>query len=369
MPMGIKKPFKNAEKVKNIGIFCWSIIGLLIIGGLILYLLYLIRAAIIPLIIATAIAYLLTPIVFFLQKKIRRIFAVIIAYIIFLGIVFIFFFFIIPLVTDQFEIFVENLPKYIENLAALINQFLTESHIAQNIEHYMGTDFLPQDTETITGYFLDRVDINGLSIVQPITAFTKNIINLIIIIIIGPILGFYILKDSNRLRKIFLKLMPDRLRAQAVAIVDRINMVSARYIRGQLLASIIVGIMCTIALLALRVDFAVLLGFIAGALNLMPFLGPVLGAIPAALIALFISPLRALLVVLIFIAIQQIDSYFIYPLIMKHQIRLHPGIIIFSLIAGGAIFGLLGLLLAVPLVAMLQEILKYYLFERKYLNQ
>jgi len=100
-----------------------------------------------------------------------------------------------------------------------------------------------------------------------------------------------------------------------------------------------VGSLCTIVLLILRVDFAVLLGFIAGLFNLIPFLGPIIGAIPAALTALFISPIKALLVILLFIAVQQIDNYFISPNIMKHQVGVHPGVIIFSLITGGAIFG------------------------------
>jgi len=89
----------------------------------------------------------------------------------------------------------------------------------------------------------------------------------------------------------------------------------------------------------------------AGLFNLIPFLGPIIGAIPAAFTALIVSPLKALLVVIIFVAIQQIDNYVISPNIMKYQVGLHPGIIIFSLIAGGAVFGWIGLLLAVPMVA------------------
>jgi len=87
--------------------------------------------------------------------------------------------------------------------------------------------------------------------------------------------------------------------------------------------------------------------------------------VPAALVALFISPMKALLVVLLFIAVQQIDNYLISPNIMRYQVGVHPGIIIVSLIAGGAIFGMWGLLLAVPTVAVIQEILRYLLLERR----
>ncbi len=356
---------KNRQTIIKMGIVCWTTIGLLAIVGLIFYFLFLIRLAVIPLIIAAAIAYLLSPLVVFLQKKIPKIIAIIIAYILFLGIIFVLFFFLMPLIVDQFEVFIENLPDYIENLILVVNQFLTESLMAQNIEQYIGTEFMPQDADAITDSLINMIDINGLNILQQVTAFARNVINWIITLVIGPILGFYVLKDAHKFRNVFVKVIPARLKPHAEAIMDRINTVAGRYIRGQLFASFLVGVMCTIALLILRVDFAILLGFIAGALNMMPFLGPILGAIPASLTALFVSPLRALLVVAVFIAIQQIDSYFIFPLIMKHQIKLHPGIIIFSLIAGGAIFGFLGLLLAVPTVAIIQAILKYYLIERK----
>jgi predicted PurR-regulated permease PerM len=146
--------------------------------------------------------------------------------------------------------------------------------------------------------------------------------------------------------------------------MDRVNNVAGRYIRGQILISIIVGVLCTIVLLVLKIDFAVLLGAIAGIFNLIPLLGPLVGGIPAALAALFISPLKALLVILLFIAIQQIDNYVISPNVMKYQVGVHPGLIIFSLIAGGALFGFWGLLIAVPTVAIIQETLKYYLLER-----
>ena len=115
-------------------------------------------------------------------------------------------------------------------------------------------------------------------------------------------------------------------------------------------------------------DFAILLGATAGIFNLIPLLGPIIGGIPAALAALFISPLKALLVIILFIAVQQIDNYVISPNVMKYQVGVHPGLIIFSLIAGGALFGFWGLLIAVPTVAIIQETLRYYLLDKNRLT-
>ncbi len=362
--MRVKKSLKNIEEIKNIGIFCWSLIGLLIILALFFYVIYLIRIAIFPLIIAVGFAYLLTPLVQLLQKKMRKGFAVAITYILFTGIVFVFFFFMIPLIIDQFEIFVGNLPAYIKNLTDTVNDFLQRSIIVANLEKLIGKELIPKDGNTMTQYFIDRINLEDIDIFQGVTIFTKSIINVVLNLIVGPLLGLYILKDVDRIRTTFMKVLPKRFKPHVITTIDRINNIANRYIRGQILISIIVGTLCTIVLLALRVDFAFLLGFIAGLFNLVPFLGPIIGVIPAALVALFLSPLKALLVILLFIAIQQIDNYLISPNIMKYQVRVNPGIIIFSLIAGGALFGIWGLLIAVPTVAIIQETLRYYLVER-----
>jgi len=361
--MRIKKPVKNYEAVKNIGIFCWSVIGLLILVTLFFYVIYRIRIAIIPLIIAAGIAYLLTPLVVLLQKKMKKVFAVTITYIIFTGIIFTIFFFMVPVVADQFRIFIGKLPIYINNLTGMINDFLSKSVIMENIENIIGKEIIPKDANEITQYIVNN--LKNINFFQSATSFTRSIINILITFIIGPLLGIYILKDTHKFREIFIKVVPARFKSQTSTIIDKINNVGGRYIRGQILVSIIVGTLCTIVLLILKVDFPVLLGFMAGVFNLIPFLGPVIGAIPAALTALFISPLKAVIVILLFIAVQQIDNYVISPNVMKYQVGIHPGILIFSLIAGGAVFGVIGLLLAVPTIAVFQEIFKYYLIDRK----
>lgn len=361
--MRIKKPIKNNEAIKNIGVFSWSIIGLLILVALFFYVVYLIRIAIIPLIVAVGMAYLLAPFVTFLHKKMKNVFAIIITYLLFTGIIFTFFFFMIPIVADQFRIFIESLPVYIENLTNMVNNFLEKSILMVNIENIIGQEIIPEDVNAITTYIVNN--IRNINFFQGATTFTRSIINILITFIIGPLLSIYIIKDSHRLRDVFVKVLPAKFKGQVSTIMDKINNVGGRYIRAQILVSIIVGTLCTIVLLILKVDFAFLLGFIAGVFNLIPFLGPIIGAIPAALAALFISPLKAVIVILLFIAIQQIDNYFISPNVMKSQVGIHPGILIFSLIAGGAVFGIIGLLVAVPTIAVLQEILKYYLIDRK----
>jgi predicted PurR-regulated permease PerM len=363
--MIIKKPSKNIEAVKKLGIYCWSIIGLLILISLAFYILFKIRITIFPLIVAAGIAFLLSPFVNWMSKKMKRGLAIFIAYLVFTGIVFTFFFFTVPMVYDQFKVFISKIPAYITNLTDLVNYWIEKSIFIDNIERIMGKNILPIDSNAINQYIVNSLSGRNLNYLQSITTFTRSILNLIITFIIGPVLGIYMLKDAGRFRILLIKVIPPRYKNQLNDIVDRINHVGGGYIRGQILISIIIGLLCTLVLFLLKVDFPILLGFIAGASNLIPFLGPIIGAIPAALAALSISPLKALLVVLLFIGVQQLDSYVISPNVMKFQVGVHPAIIIIVLISVGAVFGPIGLLVAVPVTAMFQAVLKYYLLERK----
>ncbi len=362
--MRLKNFFNGNNKIKDIGIFSWSIFGLLLIIALFFYIIYQIRLAIIPLIIAIIIAYLLTPIVTLLQKKMRRIFAVTIAYIIFIGIIFVLFFFIIPVIIDQFRTFIDKFPIYMDNLAGIINDFLDKSPLIVSVENIIGKEIAPIDASGITKFLIDRLNLEEIDIFQRATNFGKSVINVVLYLIVGPLLGIYILNSGDRMREIFLKALPRKYKIKANIILNRINKVIGRYIRTRILISILVGILSTIVLLVLKVDLAIMLGFTAGLFNMIPLLGPIIGAIPAALAALFISPLKALIVILFYIAIQCLDGYLISPNVLKYQIGVHPGITIFSLMVGGVLLGFWGFLIAVPTAAVLQEILKYYLFEK-----
>lgn len=361
----LKADSGNSSTIKKLGIFSWSLIGLLIIAALFFYILFLIKSAILPLLIGIIIAYMLIPLVKLLRRRMRKIFAVTITYLLFLSIIFVFLFFIIPLVIEQFKIFIAKVPYFLEGITSFLNNFLKTNSMLKNLENIIGKDLIPSNSQEITQYILSGFNLANINIFQRATSVTITAFNIILNFVIGPVLGFYILKDTDIIVSTFIKIIPPKYKKHSSILLGKINNVFGKYVRAQLLVSLIVGTLCTIILLILRVDFAILLGFSAGIFNLIPFLGPLAGAVPAALIALYISPLKALLVVVLFIAVHQIDNYFISPNIMKHEVGVHPGLIIFSLIAGGAIFGWLGLLLAVPTVAIIQEVLRYYLIEKK----
>ena len=137
-----------------------------------------------------------------------------------------------------------------------------------------------------------------------------------------------------------------------------IHRVALKFIQGQIIIAIIIGIIETIGLYIVGMPYAIFLGFIGGISNIIPYFGPYIGAVPAVVIALTISPWKALLVISVFVIVQQLDNIILTPKIIKGKLGLHPIITIMSVLVGGRLFGFFGLVFAVPIVAMIKIIVK-----------
>lgn len=174
-----------------------------------------------------------------------------------------------------------------------------------------------------------------------------------------PILAYYISRDFPRWARRLLKSVPMPTRAEVVRIGTDVNRALAGYIRGQLTVGAVVGVLITVGLLALNVEFAILIGLIAAVFNVVPYFGPILGATPAVFLALRVSPWTPFYVIALFAAVNQVDSTVISPRIVGRHVGLPPFVIILAILAGGRLFGIVGLLAAVPTVAMIKIILPY----------
>jgi predicted PurR-regulated permease PerM len=134
-------------------------------------------------------------------------------------------------------------------------------------------------------------------------------------------------------------------------LLTQINAVLSGFIRGHLLVALIVALISFLGLSILQVDFALLIGFTAGILDIVPYFGPIIGALPAVVIALLESPLKALYVIVLFFIIHQLESTIVSPKILGDRVGLHPLAVVFVLLAGGQLAGIVGVLLAVPVTA------------------
>ncbi|WP_159071794.1 MULTISPECIES: AI-2E family transporter [Carboxydocella] len=178
-------------------------------------------------------------------------------------------------------------------------------------------------------------------------------------ILLLPILAFYFLLDWQRLHQGWELLLPGSARLHALALLDELDQIMKKFIRGHLLICLLVGALTGIGMTLLGVPYALFLGVVAGILDLIPFFGPILGGIPAVVLALQISWSKALAAAVVILVIQQVEAHLLSPKILGDALNLHPLTVIFALLAGGEVAGLWGLLLAVPLTAIGKAILRY----------
>ena len=154
-------------------------------------------------------------------------------------------------------------------------------------------------------------------------------------------------------------MMPEAARGDVHNIIRIIDGLAGAYLRGQLILCLIIGAASTVMLAAFGIPQALLLGTVAGVFEVIPNLGPFLGAIPAVLVTLLVDPIKALWVALGFIVIQQIENAFLVPRISGNAVRYHPAVVIILVLVGSEVAGLWGMLLAVPLAAMLRDVVRY----------
>ncbi|MCR4427715.1 MAG: AI-2E family transporter, partial [Firmicutes bacterium] len=182
-----------------------------------------------------------------------------------------------------------------------------------------------------------------------IVALFSQLFNLLL----APVIAFYLTRDFDSIRERFASWIPPAMRDQVMGILRDIDRALAGFVRGQLIVCSFVGVSTGLTLAILGVRFAAPIGFVVGVLEIVPYFGPILGMIPAVLMGAAKSPTTALLTAAAFIGIQQVESAVISPKIMGDSVGLHPLAVIFALLVGARLFGVLGILLAVPVAACL----------------
>lgn len=307
-----------------------------------------------PIIWAIIFAYLLNPIVHLIDKRgISRVWSVVIVYISIITIIIFFCFIITPKITKETRNLVELLPKYTNE----VNDFVNDLYI--KIEQL--DKFSPQLSsvkDTITEN-LDKIHYAIIHIIKNITSGVFNIFSHIVELVLIPIFTFYFLKDTDYFKKRIIFFIPKKFRNEIINIFKDIHVLLNKFIRGQFVVASCVGILSIIALLIIKVNFAFIVGIIAGIANVIPYFGPVFGAVPAVAIALLDTPSKALFVIIAFTIIQQIESAIITPKIVGESVGLHPVTVIISLLIGNEFMGIIGLVFSVPIVASMKIISKH----------
>ncbi|MDI6821410.1 MAG: AI-2E family transporter, partial [Actinomycetota bacterium] len=332
----------TVKRYKEIAIVTWAIFGVILLFASLFFLISKIRS-IFPLIVFTiAIVYILRPIVnFFESKGVSRLQAVIITYLIMILVIAPILFYFSLIIAAQVRELINNLPGYVKALMQFVERYRGA------LERFQ----IPPAARGLFEEYLEKVKRVGMEIFSRIPRVTMDIFSLILHLILAPLMAFYILKDLRMIKATMSGLIPQKYRMEAFEIIHKVDVVLGGFLRGQLLVALAVGVLCGIALTILRVDFAIVLGVIAGVLNIIPYFGPIAGGALAAMVALIKSPTLAVLVIIAMIIIQLIDGMLLSPNIISRQVNLHPVVVIFSLLIGAALFGIMGMILAIPIAA------------------
>lgn len=322
-----------------------------------LYILSEVTAIYLPVILAIVLSFILNPIVDLICKirikafkwSMSRGLAVLLSFIftglcLFVMATFVFFPFI-----HEFDKFVGNLPDLlarIQRITAAIEARAIEVTLPHNVPN-----LVEQAISSAAGFSVDF----ARRILNTIFSFASRIIELVVV----PVLTFYFLRDWKSLRESFISIFSMSHRRNVRSIIEEMAATVSGYIRGQFWISITIGLLVFSGMYLLGVDYPLVLGLLATLTETIPIIGPIVGAVPAILLAYLASPALAVKVLLFFLIVHQIENHVIVPNIMGHTIDLHPATIIISLLIGGQLYGVVGMILAVPATALLKVLLKH----------
>jgi predicted PurR-regulated permease PerM len=314
---------------------------------LILWFIFLMKEVLLMLFISIILVSALEPLVTKLEfKKMPRVLSGILIYLVFFSFVGFCFYLIIPVLIFEVKQLGENLPEYFSG----VNNFLVNFN-----NSVVETNF--------------QIDVKGLvnNISSRITEFVSqifsnsfNFLTILFKTFIVFALAFYMMVKRDGINGFWKFLLPQKYEKYAINLTKKIQKKMGSWLIGQLTIAFLVFILEFVILYLLGVPYALLIAMLGGFLNLIPFIGPFMAFIPTVLVALLVSPITAVLVGVLYVVIQQIESYVFVPLIMKRAIGLDPVVIIIALIVGASLFGFLGMLIAIPFTGALTVFIKEF---------
>lgn len=245
-----------------------------------------------------------------------------------------------PTVANQVRQLAADLPAIVDELSNLIEE--AQSALGLGV---VGTDLDPEQLpQTILGY-LSNI---SLATVANVGSSAASVISLAVVVLL---VGVYSVMRPAPLVNGFVSMFPAGERERVREILRKVYLTVQHWLLGQLVDMAILGTLSAVAFALIGVPFPILLGFITAVMSFVPYVGPIASVVPPILLALTINPLDAVWVALAYLLIQQVESDLIYPLVMSRAVELHPAVVIFAIFLMGLLFGVLGFVLAVPLVA------------------
>lgn len=311
-------------------------------------------------------ALLLKPLALWIQKCVvsaglRRFpidVSIILSFLVFIAVIYAVAINIIAPFFDEFRQFIQDVPTMASALKGMTDQMSVMN----------SGEPMPPELRNLTQNVISQVGTYTLKIAQfslsAIFSFASTVVELVAV----PFITFYMMKNGAGFRDGFISLFPERYRPHLRNLFDEIHFVLSAYIRGQLILSTLMAIVIFLGMVIMGVPYPLVIGLLAGVIEMIPVIGPVIGAVPAVLLALVKSTGLALQVIIFYVIVQQLDGHLIMPKVMGHSIRVHPVVIIGGVLLAGHLYGILGMMIAVPVLSVLQVLLRHMWYYERYRN-
>ncbi|NLK42958.1 MAG: AI-2E family transporter [Tissierellia bacterium] len=287
------------------------------------------------------------------KRKVKRGIGLVLTYCTVALFIYLFLIFVFPQLVSSIVGLANDIPTYISNITKIVNEFNSKYEIQEEYYNLL-VDQWEKYKDSIIRFVTNLIPVLG--------NITKTVLSSIWNIVLGLIVSIYLLIDKERFfslgKKITRALFSEERANRIIELSHRSNKIFGNFLSGKILDSTIIGILTFIILSIVKMPYTLLVSFIVGITNIIPFFGPFIGAIPSAIIIFFVSPIKSLWFLIIIFIIQQIDGNIIGPKILGDSLGISAFWILFSLLVAGKIFGFIGLVIGVPLFVFVYSIAK-----------
>lgn len=307
-----------------------------------------------PILMAGILYYLVNPLIDRLEtKKMPRIAAIFIIFLIMIALIVWGATTLIPLIKEQTMSLIKNWPTYWDALVSQADTLLKSDILSQ----------FQQQVNDVTQNIMSSISKQASNLVNTTVSGIGSVVgvvtNIFIALVTMPFILFYLLKDGKKLPYHVMKVVPTKLRTPVYKLLGEINNQISQYIRGQLVVAFFVALMFWLGFALVGLEYAVTLGVMAGFLNLIPYLGSFIAMVPVLIIAVVTSPVMLIKVLIVFGIEQMIEGRVIQPQILGSNLDIHPITIIIVLLTSGKLFGIPGVILGIPGYAVLKVIAEH----------
>lgn len=332
------------------------IIAILLALGLFLYKYYILRMLLSVGIFSVLLAFLLNPLLIFLEnKKLKRSTALVLIYAMLFLIFIILIIGIIPGIAEQAGNLISRLPIYWNDLMKTMERIETELELDKHgisISNLSYQSLLGNSNLSAPSKWLE-VAWNGVS----------NLPAVLLSIFLVLVFTFAMLVNKTNIYDFLLEVLPEKYKENVIenqTLLVGINLTLGQYLKGKIIMAAFVGITTTIMLFIFDIDFAVLIGLLTFVGDIIPYIGPFMGFLPAVFFALIASPLKAVVVAIIFVILQWVENNIVGPKVLGSHTGMNPLLVFVCIIVGGGMFGIWGMIFGVPMVAVILYIVEYY---------